>query len=549
MKRHLNAWFWACVLLAVYLGLALSSTIKQSAAWDETHYLGLGNQIWMQEDWDAPSALLHPPLSYYLAAVPLSFCQLHLPCFERGASWDLLRGVRRGQCLMRHSRPSGDQLLLLARIPTLILGLFLGYLVYDWSSRLHGRLGGMFSLFLYGLSPNVLAHSGLATPDMVLTTFGFGAVYCFWRHAREPSWIMLLIGGVALGLTLMSKHAGLLWLPVMAFLALWLNRRPLVPISSPLKGLAATGPVVHLGMITALAFLVLFLGYGLQVGPYLSGLETQGKITKFGFPAFLNGEASRSGGWWYYYVFVLLIKVPIPLLALVAGSTLIRRGKESTHLFDPLCLLVPAGAVLAAFSALTQVNVGLRYVLPAFPFLIVFAGKWIPFVKERTLLWRCALVGLLLWYGFENFSIYPHYLAYFNQAGGGPQRGYRHLVDSNLDWGQDLKGLKRYMIEKGLTSVKLSYFGTADPDQYSIRYEALPSFVLPQPAPPCASVAKGDVVAVSATNLYPLYVNLGELGEHLRSLSPVDHVGYSILIYRIERDFGRDVASQEEGNR
>ena len=93
------------------------------------------------------------------------------------------------------------------------------------------------------------------------------------------------------------------------------------------------------------------------------------------------------------------------------------------------------------------------------------------------------VAALGVWLVLGALRVSPHYLAYFNQIAGGPGNGYRCLVDSNLDWGQDLKGLKRYMDRNGITSIKLSYFGTVNPRQYGIAYEALPSFVpLPREA-------------------------------------------------------------------
>jgi hypothetical protein len=150
---------------------------------------------------------------------------------------------------------------------------------------------------------------------------------------------------------------------------------------------------------------------------------------------------------------------------------------------------------------------------------------------------KLALIFLLGWYAFENVRVYPHYLSHFNQIVGGPQNGYRYMVDSNLDWGQDLKGLKKYFVEQNVKTIKLSYFGTAEPEQYGIDYQDLGSFPALRRRSPPTSPRKGDLIAVSATNLYPLYVHLGDLGSYLRSRSPVARVGYSILVYRLERDF------------
>jgi hypothetical protein len=174
--------------------------------------------------------------------------------------------------------------------------------------------------------------------------------------------------------------------------------------------------------------------------------------------------------------------------------------------------------IFTAFSVYTQVNIGLRYVLPAFPLLMVLAGSTSLLWKKRKVLRGILAISLMLWYAGESLSIYPHYLSYFNQIAGGPKNGYRFLVDSNLDWGQGLKGLKKYMDENGISKIKLSYFGTADPEQYGISYQALPSFPPLRPEFVPKSFSKGDLVAVSATNLFPLYVDLGDLAWHLHSI-------------------------------
>ncbi|MBN1105172.1 MAG: glycosyltransferase family 39 protein [Deltaproteobacteria bacterium] len=537
MKRYLQQWIPVGVLLGAYLVLSLSGSARKSATWDETHYLGLGNYLWSHGNWDIPSAMLHPPLSYYLAALPLGLCELRSGCFEPGPPSDIVSGARRGQCLLRNSRPSGDHLLFLARVPTVILGLVLGCFIYLWGSRLYGRGGGLVSLFLYCVSPNILAHSGLLTPDLCFTTFCFMTVFFFWWIVQAPSFGMIVLCGIALGLTLLSKYAGLILVPVLTLLALASGGRPAIASSNFSQTIAAVRPIVLLGMVVAVAFLVLFLGYGFRITPYLTGMEMQKEIIGEGLPAFMNGRVSKHGGWWTYYLFAFAVKVPIPFLLVLAAAVFTGRGVTSSPSPGVLWLLIPVLVIFAAFSSLTRVNVGFRYVLPVLPFLMVLGGRVALLWRGKKAVFGLVAAPLMIWTLVESFFIYPHYLAYFNQIAGGPGNGYRYLVDSNLDWGQDLKGLKAYMDERGMGTIHLSYFGSADPGQYAIDYKALPSFLPLSAGCAPAPLRKGDLVAVSATNLYPLYVDLGELSAYLRSISPVAHVGHSILIYRLGRDF------------
>src|SRR5262249_48241866 len=144
-----------------------------------------------------------------------------------------------------------------------------------------------------------------------------------------------------------------------------------------------------------------------------------------------------------------------------------------------LFLLVPSGVYFAAMAA-TRVNLGLRYILPIYPFLFVLAARvgTISFANVlATLLVRLgafAAVGLL---AASSPMVAPHQLAYLNELIGGPDQGHRYLSDSNLDWGQDLKGLKNYMDREGIPVIYLSYFGTAPPSGWGIRYQYLPAWV------------------------------------------------------------------------
>src|SRR5262249_20418862 len=139
-------------------------------------------------------------------------------------------------------------------------------------------------------------------------------------------------------------------------------------------------------------------------------------------------------------------------------------------------LLLPIVFFLVYFSFFSKIRLGIRYLLPITPLLIVWVSRIAaPGLKKRPALQTLGLVIFSLWYVIGTLQVAPHYLAYFNELAGGPGNGYKCLVDSNLDWGQDLRGLKEYMDAHGIDKIKLSYFGTGEPDYYGIHYEYLPS--------------------------------------------------------------------------
>jgi hypothetical protein len=194
-------------------------------------------------------------------------------------------------------------------------------------------------------------------------------------------------------------------------------------------------------------------------------------------------------------------------------------------------------AVYVGFALSRDLQIGHRHLLPILPFLLVAAGE----AAGALLRWRrkvgVALVGLLgAWYAAGTLHNHPHHLAYFNEAAGGPTNGWTVLVDSNLDWGQDLKRLKAWMTARGVRKIKLSYFGSADPAYHGVDCERLPGYSAPHPPRITREIRPGDVVAVSATNLQGVYLDPDDrpLMERLRRLEPVGRAGRSILVYRAD---------------
>lgn len=253
-------------------------------------------------------------------------------------------------------------------------------------------------------------------------------------------------------------------------------------------------------------------------------------------------------GLWYLMLVSFLIKTPIPMLMILCGSLYLMLRR--LQLMDAEWLMITfVGIIFFVFSYLSNINVGLRYILPVYPFIHLMAGRFFKDVNLRRKWVGAATVVLCLWYLVASLSIHPHYLAYFNELVGGPKNGYKYLVDSNLDWGQDLKGLKRYMVEKGIDKIKLGYFGSADANYYGIDYDYLPSVGLQpkkpdqywwyeidedhryEPGPQKGWIAVSATLRASSGWMKPLFY---DTYAWLREYEPIDQVGHSILIYYIE---------------
>lgn len=527
-----NRAFCALLLLLLVLGFVLrcaDSIRVKSATWDETHYYGMGVHLLETFEWSVQGSILHPPLSFYIQALPLLAVEsgdlLFRPLPEQALRPEILgqADVQRGQRALAAEQNRGNRLLDLSRLANIVLAALVGLLAFAWARALYGTYSaGIVAALLYFFCPNLLAHARLLTPDLTLTVTSFAAMFLLWLACKRgsPGWWVL--AGAGLGLALLSKYTAVMLPPVSLFLLLlwrWLR--------GPVNWLAA------LAMFAA-ALLVLWAGYGFDLSPYLSGLEFQWSHAGEGHRGYLMGEHSREG-WWSYFWIAVLIKTPLPalLLFLLAFLSLCAGGRRDRGAWlDSAFLLVPALAVLLAFSIKPQA-IGLRYVLPIYPLLYVFSARLVALGAPR---WRTLVAAILLVGQFiASAMIHPHYLAYFNEIAGGPGGGHDYLVDSNLDWGQDLPGLKEFMDEQGLDRIQLSYFGTDSPRRYGITYDWLPSVVLDNPRPDHRpELPKTGWVAISVTNLEGAYFKHPELFAYLKEHQPVARIGHSIFVYNLK---------------
>ncbi len=185
---------------------------------------------------------------------------------------------------------------------------------------------------------------------------------------------------------------------------------------------------------------------------------------------------------------------------------------------------------------MSPMHIGHRHILPIYPFLFIFASQIILIHKKII---KTGVALLLFWYIAGGIKIHPHYLAYFNELAEGPNNGYKYLVDSNMDWGQDLKGLKEYVQKNNISDVVLSYYGGCLSDYINFDFQDLFSFGIVNKKEYINSLnPKKEILAISATNLQGVY--LGKVGHDifywLKNKKPADKIGYSIFVYDITND-------------
>lgn len=549
-RLALNLCIASLLLLALFAQLVFSAKVKSSTM-DEPYHI-LNGVLWFTPHWQRVVFMGNPPLGNVLQALPIvALDDVRLPTDPAAwevTSWrDLLQDLV-SPFLWQINGERALRLVFLARLPIMGLALLLATGIYRWTCDLRGPAAGLLALLLAAFAPNLLAHGRLATTDLGTACSALWASYLYWRYTRRPGRVRLALAGVALGLALALKFSTVLLLPAFALLSLW-NAFSHRGDGWPERLRRSTAELLVLVLIAAL---VLLAAFRFQPRALWAEYAFQREHLKGGHDAFLMGQ--YGGGWWFYFPVAFALKTPLPAMVLAIGGAigLHRRRQYLAALLVPLAIFFGA----SVFSGL---NLGYRYLLPVLPYLFVLAGGVVPAGNQsgsgpslsdavtvdgttENRRWpravRTAFIALLLcWYVIGTLRVYPHYLAYFNELAGGPAAGGRYLVDSNLDWGQDLPGLRAYMASRGLEQVYLSWFGTAPPERYGVRQVPLPG-VFPSRAEIQHRVYHPQrplpgTYAISATLLQGVYFSERSKYAWFQAREPTDVIGHSLHVYDV----------------
>lgn len=385
------------------------------------------------------------------------------------------------------------------RLATALLSVAAVPLLFAWGRWWFGMGAGLAAAALWALCPNVIAHAGLTTTDLAAAVTGLLAAYTFARLLDAPGPVLALLAGIALGLAQITKYSALglgvvfaLW----AAFETWRRRSAATPAPG-------AGRVVLLAAIlggTALATIGAgygFEGMGDRLGtypfrsraltretagggrtnrfagtalgavpvplprPYVLGFDALKFEDDAGYQMYLDGTLRRTA-WARYYVEAALWKLPLGTLLLAALGAVALLPPERRARAVPL--LVLTAVPLAMISLLTNINLGFRYVLPLLPFVFLSAGGTFATGTSRRL--RVAGGLALLWNAGSALRIHPDELAHFNELAGGPAGGRLRLIDSNLDWGQDLRPLASWLDRHPdwKRDVRLAYAGMVAPE-------------------------------------------------------------------------------------
>ena len=578
------------VVLLLILFAQLLFSAGKSPTFDEPNHLARGYAYLKSGDLRFSRTTGHPPLLNVLCALPLLMLnEIGPPDRYPGWAGGFLNAF--ATSFVFDNPVPLPRLFFLGRLPTMGLTLLLAALVARWAGEQYGPAGGTLALVLCAFDPNLIAHGRLTTTDAGVAFFFVLTVYLFTRFLHRPSIPSTISTGVALGLAQCAKFSALLLVPSLALLAM--GTLPSRPSGG---GTEAARPWRHrlIGMGMAMAAMLVIAAltiwgvYGFAIGrpgglaltlpapQYVEGVRaTLGRVSTESATFLLGRRLGRAR--WYYFPIALALKTPLPSLLFVALAILSNRLQPMRRAEWPL-LLLPA--LYFAVAIRSTLNLGYRHLLPMLPFLWVYVGRVAKVVacpmeashrgeppgravtegfpsgvrpplasvsrtgqlRSARRRWAAIVVVLLVaWLIAGTLHVAPHYLAYFNEVAGGPSGGRRYLVDSNLDWGQDLYALARYARQHDDVPFYLSWFGCTYPYMYGVNfnYRHLPGhYAFPYSTDMARSSynplhpAPG-LYAISITNLQ-MGVDEGDLFAFFRTQKPVARVGYSILIYRVE---------------
>jgi hypothetical protein len=644
-----TSWTIAALLALTHLVLAITAARDESPTFDEPTHLTAGYSYWVKNDYRLDPENGNLPARW--ASLPLLFGHLRFPAQSSHAWQHSSVGLTSRQFFFELGNDA-ESILLRGRLMMSLFGAALCLLIFAWTRSLLGTIAGLISETLMVFDPNMLAHGALVTSDVTAAFFFTAAVWSVWRLFHLVTWQTLILAALSIAglfLTKMSAPSFLVMAGILGLVRICSKE----PISVSLPGLRTTASakmakvaaIAALGtIIGAFTFLSIWAAFGFRYSAltengqprdilnarwdfFLDGTGATGNILKFvrdhhvlpeafvygvtyvtknsqSRPSFLDEHWSNVG-FRTFFLKAFLYKTPLPLIVLLALAvaalavwSFVRwRKRKDADVQIPtlrpiqLAPLLVIIAVYGVFAWSTRLNIGHRHLLPLYPAIFILCGSCAWFaVRQRSKIGVALLCLLISWDVFSSFSIRPHYLAYFNESIGGPTNGYKHLVDSSLDWGQDLPELKSWIAQRPpdqtqRSNLYLAYFGTAKPAYYGIDATILPE---DRHGAPLDSLGPG-IYCISATILQHVYevergpwaavyekayqrglawsgsrdandsfvaavnsdspeadkrsarlltfraLRFGRLCAYLRHQKPVANVGYSILVFRLSQ--------------
>src|SRR6201996_1522833 len=503
-RLKMPVWSWAAGLIILQMILIAIIVYGGSLTFDEGDHIFAGYMMWHTGDYGLNPE--HPPLVKLVATLPLLPEKLWVPplqqrMFKTEAYLD-------GRDFLERNDGPGQRLLFRMRLAAGIFAVGLSVFIFLMGTELFGKSAAVLALLLVVFEPNVLANSDLVTTDVGVTCFFLATIYCFYRYARQPSVIRLLLTGLAAGLTLSAKHNGILLAPMLLGLVLIE-----IVYAEPGRRRRMTGMLLGgLAITVIVAVAVLWAFYGFRYAARPAGLVMNPTLSEYAapltgmnswvighfarwrllpesylmgmtdihyaaqqYPIFLLGHDYPHGVWWYFPV-ALSIKTTLGLIGLVvlAGIALIsrrlRQGRELAYLVVP-------GAIYLTVAILSGMNIGTRHVLFLYPLAALLAAAGMTALAQQSRRWIWIGGALVACHLVSALAVFPAEMAYANEAWGGTANTHKYLSDSSVDWAQQLVHVKQWTDAHPGEECWFAYsaYSVLRPQAYGIPCHPLPT--------------------------------------------------------------------------
>lgn len=583
-------------VLLLHTGMLVRLVVSHSPTFDETGHLPAGISHLTTGRFDLYR--VNPPLVRMLAAIPVLAFQPRTDWADYTGRPGERAEFKIGRLFMEINGPASFTYFFVARYVGVVFSLFGALICWRWAHTLWGSTGGIISLIAWCFDPTILGNAQTIQPDVPAATLSVASFYLLWRWYRNPTFSRAWVTGCVVGIALAIKTTLIMLLPaipVLLFVCLWLRQLPsqLSLRSAIVQNLVMIGVALFVlnavyqyqGSFTKLGdyhfvskalrgntrqtyapdrprdnrFAGTLLGQIPVPLPsdYVQGIDEQKVDFEGRLRSYLRGQ-TRHAGWWYYYLYALGIKTPLGTWVLLVLSLLafLWLGCGGQGGFVLWFIVFPALLFMTLASSLTGMTQHMRYILPSVPFLFILcgnAGRLLDFLFDpkrngevrilNRLGWLqkvlagvivCATLAIVA----SCAAIFPHNHSYFNELVNGPSQGHRHLLSSNIDYGEDLFFARDWVGRHAPGQpLFLAYFGNFDPRVAGLAF-----------APPPATPQPG-VYVISVNFLHPTAVQIddgaGNLRKanslaYLKSFQPRYAAGYGMQIYVLSQD---DVAN------
>jgi hypothetical protein len=505
---------------------------------------------------------VNPPLTRIMQALPVWAAGADTSCLIRTPD---LPGTRMewdaAFQFAEYNRHYYFHYIVLARLTGICWTLLGIWVVRMWAKELYGCKAAFLATLLWCFSPSILSHAVMATPDFPCAVLCLSSSLVFHRYLLAPSFSLAAASGILLGVAQLTKFTALIDYLSWSALGLAASILPSRPLYRQLPLWIKGG---HVAVIVLISGIVINAGYAFEgsftpVGAfdfasqsltvnrngerinvfskslfsgipmplpanYIRGLDLQQLDFEQSKLSYLGGTLSDRG-WCYFYVYAIFVKVPVGVLLLGVYSMILSLT-SSCRRFDDLVVWLPAIVVLTVASLKSGYTMHFRYILPALPFVIIGLSR----VAEVACIWcKVGVATLSLSAVLSSALVLPHSLSYFNELVGGPNNGHEHLIDSNIDWGQDLFFFHHWVNRHPESSpIGLAYFNFID---YRVvigaEYPEVP------PDPDGDRERAGPHPGWWAVDIHSLKAGRYKYFDRFR---PVAKAGYSIFIYHISHE-------------